>query len=104
MVVSINNVSYAYLLAAVFGLYIGISETVQRAIIPKYVPTEFRGTAYGLYSLVIGVCFFASNITFGYLWDNHGLNTAVSYSLSFSAVSIFGMLLFIKLYSNAELL
>ena len=44
MVVSINNVSFAYLLATIFGLYVGISETVQRAIIPRYVSTELRGT------------------------------------------------------------
>ena len=55
MAVSLNNVFYAYFLAAIFGLYVGISETVQRAIIPRYVSTELRGTAYGLYSLVIGI-------------------------------------------------
>ena len=69
MVVSINNLSYAYILAVIFGLYVGISETVQRAIIPKYVTSELRGTSYGLYSVVTGVCFFVSNITFGFIWD-----------------------------------
>lgn len=34
MVVSINNISFAYVLAGMFGLYIGISETVQRAKFP----------------------------------------------------------------------
>lgn len=67
MVVSINNLSYAYILAVIFGLYVGISETVQRAIIPKYVTSELRGTSYGLYSVVTGVCFFVSNITFGFI-------------------------------------
>ncbi|CAN5614709.1 hypothetical protein BH23THE1_BH23THE1_32720 [soil metagenome] len=51
MMISINNVYYDYILAIIFGLYVEISETVQRAIIPKYVTTEFRGTAYGFYSL-----------------------------------------------------
>ena len=100
MVVSINNISYAYVLAGIFGLYVGISETVQRAIIPKYVPTEFRGTAYGLYSLVIGVCFFVSNITFGFIWDNYNINMAVTYSASLSLSAIIGMLVFIKSYSS----
>ena len=96
MIVSINNVSYAYLLAVIFGLYVGISETVQKAIIPKYVPTELRGTAYGLYSLVIGVCFFGSNITFGFIWDNYGIIMAVTYSISLSLSAIIGMIVFIK--------
>ncbi len=100
MIVSVNDVSYAYILAVIFGLYVGISETVQRAIIPKYVPTEFRGTAYGLYSLVIGVCFFASNITFGFIWDNYNINMAVTYSVSLSLGAIIGMIIFIKSYSK----
>lgn len=36
MVVSFNNMAYASVLAAIFGLYVGI-ETVQRAIIPRDV-------------------------------------------------------------------
>jgi len=102
MIVSISDVSYAYILAVIFGLYVGISETVQRAIIPKYVPTEFRGTAYGLYSLVIGVCFFASNITFGFLWDSYNINMAVTYSVSLSLAAIIGMIVFIQRYSKVS--
>jgi MFS family permease len=64
-----NNYVYAYYLALVFGLYVGISETVQRAIIPKYVSADLRGTAYGIYNIVIGFCLFVSNLTFGYIWD-----------------------------------
>jgi MFS family permease len=100
MVISFNNVFYAYSLAAIFGLYVGISETVQRAIIPRYVSTELRGTAYGFYSLVIGVCFFASNITFGFIWDNYNIHTAVLYSVSLSICAILGMIVFMKNYSK----
>jgi Na+/melibiose symporter-like transporter len=32
---SADNSLYAFVLAAIFGLYIGISETVQRAVVPK---------------------------------------------------------------------
>ncbi len=100
MVVSINNLSYASILAVIFGLYVGISETVQRAIIPKYVTSELRGTAYGLYSVVTGVCFFVSNITFGFIWDIYDINMAVVYSLSISLSAIIGMIVFIKKYSK----
>jgi MFS family permease len=100
MVVSFNNVAFAYLLATVFGLYVGISETVQRAIIPRYVSTELRGTAYGFYSLVIGVCFFASNITFGFIWDNYNIHMAVVYSVSLAICAILGMILFMKNYTG----
>jgi hypothetical protein len=54
---SVNNFLYASILAAVFGIYAGISETLQRAVIPKYVSSELRGTAYGIYNVVTGVVF-----------------------------------------------
>lgn len=101
MVLLAENMLYAYVLAAVFGLYAGISETVQRAVIPKYVASELRGTAFGLYNLVIGVCFFASNIMFGFLWDSISLAAAVSYSAIFTVIAISGMALFMRKYVKA---
>jgi len=91
---------YAYILAAVFGLYLGISETVQRAVIPRYVASELRGTAYGLYSVVIGTTFFVANVVFGFLWDNFSLTTAVSYSMITAIAAVAGMFMFIKSYSH----
>ena len=48
---------YAYLIASIFGLYLGIIETIQRTVIPKYISPDRRGTAYGLYYLIIGLSF-----------------------------------------------
>ena len=61
---------------------------------------ESRGTAYGLYSLVTRVCFFVSNITFGFMWDNYDIHMAVTYSVSLSFCAIIGMSILIKNYSN----
>lgn len=61
---------------------------------------ESRGTAYGLYSLVTGVCFFVSNITFGFMWDNYDIRMVVTYSVSLSFGAIIGMSILIKNYSN----
>ena len=91
-----GNTFYAYILAAVFGLYMGISETVQRAVVPKYVVSELRGTAYGLYNVVIGTTFFVANVIFGFLWDNYSLDTAVSYSIIMTVAAISGMFIFIR--------
>ena len=98
-----NNYAYAYYLALVFGLYVGISETVQRAVIPKYVSAYLRGTAYGLYNLIIGIGLFVSNLTFGYIWDTFSIDMAVIYSLFFSLCAIGGMIIFIKKYSYSSI-
>jgi len=89
-----ENSLYAYVLALIFGVYLGISETLQRAIIPKYVSSKLRGTAYGLYNLVAGVTFFVANVSFGFLLDNYNLNSATVYSIGLSIAAIIGMLFF----------
>jgi MFS family permease len=104
MVTLSGNSYYAFLLAAIFGIYIGISETVQRAIIPKYISSELRGTAYGVYNLVIGMGFFVSNVIFGYLWDNYGLSTSTMYSVAFTLIAIIGMSIFVKKYPTNKTL
>ena len=99
MVLISGNALYTYMLAAIFGLYMGISETVQRAVVPRYVISELRGTAYGLYYVVLGISFFAANVVFGFLWDNYSLNIAVYYSMIVTIAAILGMLIFIRRFS-----
>jgi MFS family permease len=89
---------YAYLIAIVFGLYIGIIETIQRAVIPKYVSSVKRGTAYGLYYLIVGLSFFVCNVIFGFLWDEFSFDIAIIYSLTLSIAAIIGTLLFMRKY------
>jgi MFS family permease len=99
MTISSENSLYAFVLAAIFGLYIGISETVQRAVVPRYVSSELRGTAFGVYNVVLGTSFFVSNVVFGFLWDNYNLSTAVVYSIALTSAAIIGLFVFIKRFS-----
>jgi MFS family permease len=101
MVIEVSDNSlYPYVYAVVFGLYLGISETIQRAIVPNYVPSELRGTAFGLFNIVIGTSFFISNVTFGFLWDSYNFSFASLYSVVFSLVGIIGMIVFLQKYSD----
>jgi MFS family permease len=90
------NGALALLVAVVYGAYVGIVETVQRALIPDYVGKHVRGTAYGLYYLLVGSAFFVSNAVVGALWDAFGSSVAAAYSVTLSAVAILAMLLFVQ--------
>ena len=89
-------VSSAYLIAAVFGLYMGMTETVQRALIPGYVDSGLKGTAYGIYYLVVGTCFFIANTVVGRLWEAQALKTSTLYSGTFALIAILGMIIFTR--------
>ena len=91
-----NAVSSAYVIAAAFGIYMGIVETVQRALIPGYVDNSLKGTAYGVYYLVVGTCFFIANTVVGRLWETQGLGVSTLYSGALASIAILGMVLFIR--------
>jgi MFS family permease len=91
LAVAPSAVISAYIIAAVFGLYNGIVETVQRAMIPGYVDSSLRGTAYGVYYLVVGTCFFFANYVVGALWEGYGLLYSSVYSGVLALVAIIGL-------------
>ena len=90
-----GNPLYAFPLAFLFGSYLAISETVQRAMIPDFTKPELKGTAYALYYTLVGVGSLVSNLIFGALWTNMGPATAFQYSIATSAVGIVALIVFI---------
>ncbi len=87
----------AFPIAFIYGAYLGISETLQRAVVPSLASNELKGTAYGVYYLVIGSCSLVANLVFGELWDQFSASAAFTYSLVLSAVAIVGMIVLIIL-------
>jgi hypothetical protein len=51
----------AYIIAAVFGDYMGVVETVQRALVPGYIDSSLMGTACSVYYIAVGAAFFVTN-------------------------------------------
>ncbi len=91
-----HNVNTAITVALAYGLYLGIVETVQRALIPEYSQDTLRGTAYGIYYLVVGLAFFIANVIVGFLWEHFGLSTAILYSFTTSSIAMTGIVLLIQ--------
>jgi len=85
----------ALTIAAVYGMYAGIVDTAQRAVLPKYSPPGLRGTAYGVYFLVVGLAFLAANSVFGALWQTFGMQAASAYSLATSMAASAALAVFV---------
>ncbi len=90
-----EGVLLAFVIAFVYGVYIGISEALQRALVPSFVSAELKGTAYSVYYLVIGTCSLIANLMFGALSDQFSMGVAFTYSLLTCSTGILGMLAFI---------
>ena len=83
----------AWALFAVYGLYFGLTEGTQLALVADVVPTERRGAAYGWYYLAIGVGALPASIGFGIIWDRFGSRVAFTVGAWLAAFAAVGLLL-----------
>jgi MFS family permease len=67
---------HAWALFAAYGVYFGLTEGVEKAMVADLVPADVRGAAYGWYNLTIGLAAFPASLLFGYLWQAFGAPVA----------------------------
>jgi MFS family permease len=90
-----GNPFYAFPIAIIFGCYLGIAETVQRAIVPDYTSEKLKGTAYALYYFMIGIGSLIANSIFGILWTNVGFAAAFEYSIIMAIAGSIALFIFL---------
>lgn len=90
----VGNWAYGFVIAGVFGIYLGISDTVQRAIIPDFTRKELKGTAYAFYYLLVGASSFVANSIFGILWTNFSITIAFQFSIITSGLGVAALFTF----------
>jgi MFS family permease len=57
---------------AVWGLHMGLSQGILAALLADTAPPSLKGTAFGLFNLVSGLCLLLASVLAGWLWDRHG--------------------------------
>jgi MFS family permease len=83
----------AWALFAVYGVFFGLTEGAERALMADLVIPERRGTAFGWYNLAIGLGALPASLLFGWVWDRAGAPTAFLMGASLALAAAVGMLL-----------
>lgn len=81
----------AWALFAVYGIYFGLTEGVEKALVADLVPAERRGTAFGWYNLAIGIGALPASLMFGAIWDRWGSVTAFDFGAVLALAAAIGM-------------
>jgi MFS family permease len=76
----VSSATEAWVLFLVYGLYFGLVEGTEKALVADLVGPEQRGTAYGLYNLAFGVTVFPASLLMGGLWNGLGPRAAFAVS------------------------
>jgi len=71
----------------VYGVYYGLTEGVEKAVVADLAPADARGTAFGAYHAVIGVGALAASLLFGLIWKVAGAPVAFAVGAALALVS-----------------
>jgi MFS family permease len=77
----------AWIIFLVYGVYFGLTEGTEKALVADLVRPEQRGTAYGLYNLAFSISVLPASLLMGWLWDWRGAPTAFAVSAAVGLTS-----------------
>jgi len=80
----------------VYGIYFGLAEGAEKALVADLVRPEQRGTAYGLYNLAFGVTVFPASFLMGMIWDWKGPTVAFLVSAFVGATAAMLLLVLVR--------
>jgi MFS family permease len=78
---------HAWILFAVYGIFYGMTEGTEKALVADIVPTQRRGSAFGWYNLAIGLGALPASLIFGRIWDAAGAPTAFVFGASLALIA-----------------
>ena len=58
-----------WVLFGFYGLFMGLTEGIQKAFLATIIPDDFKATAFGVYTTAVGIAMFPASVIGGWLWD-----------------------------------
>lgn len=67
---TVRDASAVWVLFAFYGLFMGLTEGVQKAFLATIIPPAFKATAFGVYTTAVGLAMFPASLVGGWLWEH----------------------------------
>ena len=84
---------HAWGLFAVYGVFYGLTEGAEKALVADLVPVSRRGAAFGWYHLTIGLGALPASVLFGAIWDAQGAPAAFATGAALATLAALGLVL-----------
>jgi MFS family permease len=79
--------SQVWCLFAIYGIYFGLVEGTERALVADLVPASVRGAAFGWYNAATGIAAFPASALFGLLWKWRGPEFAFGFGAALALIA-----------------
>jgi MFS family permease len=81
----------AWALFAAYGVFYGMTEGTEKAMVVDIVPPRRKGTGLGWYNLAIGLGALPASLIFGAVWDRAGAPAAFTLGAAIACIAALGM-------------
>jgi len=76
---------------ALWGIHMGLTQGLLATLIADASRPELRGSAFGVFSFVNGVCLFLASVLAGFLWDQFGPSATFFTGAGLTAIALLGL-------------
>jgi MFS family permease len=66
----VSGTRCVWILFGLYGLFMGLTEGIQKAFLATIIPVDFKATAFGVYHSVVGITMLPASLIGGFLWDS----------------------------------
>ena len=87
-----SSLGNMWFLFGLYGLYIGFTEGVEKALVADIAPSNLRATAIGLHATLVGIGLLPASILAGILWNTFGAQAAFYFGSFMGIVASVGFL------------
>jgi MFS family permease len=78
---------HAWALFVVYGVFYGLTEPVEKALVKDLAAADARGRAYGAYNFILGITALPAGLLAGFLWRSGGPALALAAGGVFAAMA-----------------
>lgn len=86
-----------WLLFSLYGVFMGLTEGIQKAFLATIIPTDFKATAFGVYNTAVGIAIFPASLIGGWLWDNVSPSATFYFGATTAVLSAILFVIFIAI-------
>jgi MFS family permease len=90
-----------WLLFSAYGLFYGLTEAPEKAMVAALAPAHRKGAAFGAFHFAVGIAALPASVIFGLLWQRYGAATALLTGAALALLAAF-LLLMTRLDSRIE--
>jgi MFS family permease len=91
-----------WILFGLYGIFMGLTEGIQKAFLSTIIPANFKATAFGVYATSVGLATLPASLIGGLLWDRITPAATFYFGASMAALSTILFIVYIVLIRKSN--